>query len=380
MFKSLLVGPLPPPIDGQSVAFKMLVEGFEERKYPFAVVNISPKSLVKNQGTFNLKRALEYGQIFGRFFFKLLKRNKVLYLTIAQSRVGFLRDLMMIFFAKVFRCRVICHIHGGNYDGFYEEQPRWLKKLISKTLRKVDKLIILGKGLETMFSFDPNLKAKINVVPNGLPSELQTLPKKGKALTGNEPVRLLFLSNLIESKGYLEVLEAVRILVDRYKLNVSCHFCGEFIQNVTDDKRVQSAEDGKKIFRDFVLKHGLETNVRYLGVVSGEKKVEELRAAHFFILPTNYRFEGQPISIIEAMAYGCVLISTRYRAIPDLLQEGQNGYFVDYGDANGIAEHIRDLVSDPQRYHRMSNASIQIYQSKFTRNAYLEKLMKVILE
>jgi len=118
--------------------------------------------------------------------------------------------------------------------------------------------------------------------------------------------------------------------------------------------------------------------VRYLGSVAGMAKSDELRQAHFFVLPTSYDNEGQPVSIIEAMAYGNVVISTDYRAIPDLVVDGVTGLLVPYGHPAAIAQAIADLVADPRQYQDMSQGAIERYQQRFTWEAYWARIMALL--
>jgi glycosyltransferase involved in cell wall biosynthesis len=373
----VLVGPLPPLYSGPSVHFQMLVEEMVRQRVPCAVVNLGGKRTRDSVSTWN--RIWNYIGILADYFRKTAFGRKTVYVLIAQSRRGFFRDLFIIWFAWLNGHRIVCHLRGGNYGNFYDAQPRWLQQLICQTLRRADAILVLSERLTSLFDFEPLLKLKIHVVPNGLPFEVPT-PVQPKTLPADpsEPVRLLFLSNLIESKGYLDLLEAVHILVSQYGLNVRCHFCGTFWANPSDDVRVQSAEHGRKLFEDYVRQHGLQEYVRYRGPVSGVAKNDELGQAHFFVLPTNYDNEGQPVSIIEAMAYGNLVISTDYRAIPDLVVDGVTGRLVPYGQPAAVAQAIADLMANPRQYRDMSRAAIEYYQQRFTREAYLARIMPLL--
>ncbi len=373
----ILVGPLPPPYGGPSVHFQMLVEEVDKRSISCDVVDLTSKRFQSN--VFALGRVWEYVGILRDYFQKTLFGKRTVYILIAQSRSGFFRDLLMIWFAWLNRHRIICHLRGGNYGNFYAAQPHWLQWLIRRTLRRVDTIVVLSKRLVDMFDFEPLLKPKIRVVPNGLPFAV-TAPVEPKTLPVNqsEPIRLLYLSNLVESKGYLDLLEAVHILVGQYGLNIQCHFCGAFMANPSDDVRVRSVEHGQKLFENYVQEQCLQEYVEYKGTVSGVAKIYELGQAHFFVLPTNYSNEGQPVSIIEAMAYGNVVISTDYRAIPDMVVDGVTGRLVPYGQPEVSAHTIADLVANPWQYRDMSRAAIERYQQKFTREAYLARIIPLL--
>ena len=377
----VLVGPMPPHYAGQSVSFKMLVEDVASRGLPHTVVDIAngPGTHTRpNQAS--ARRAWEYLRILARYFRAAAPPHRTVYLTIAQSRHGFLRDAVMIWFARARGHQVVAHLKGGNYDGFYAAQGRALRWAIRATLRQVDRIVVLAEPLREMYAFDPGLAARVRVVSNGH-SEHADPGVGGKRLPyGHEPVRLLFLSNLIESKGWLEVLEAVRLLRDRYgRDEVRCDFYGDFQTNPGEDVRVVSVPQARRLFDGFVREHGLAGVVAWHGAVSGRAKCEALRRAHIFVLPTRYRNEGQPVSIIEAMAYGNVVVSTPYRAIPELVEHGVTGLLVPGGQPAALAAVIAGLLADPEAYASLSRRAVARFRDRFTRQAHLEALLGELL-
>ena len=88
----------------------------------------------------------------------------------------------------------------------------------------------------------------------------------------------------------------------------------------------------------------LEDIVKYEGWVSGEKKVELLNMADAYILP-SYN-EGLPISVLEAMSYKLPIISTKVGGIPEILEDGINGFIMEPGDKKAIKEAIDRLMND----------------------------------
>lgn len=378
----ILVGPLPPPYYGQSVSFRMLADEVARLGVPHAVVDLAHgEGSGEKIGVVTRHRLLDYASILRRFFAAAAGRRGTLYLTIAQSRAGFMRDWVMIRYARLFGHRVVVHLKGGNYHNFYAAQPAWMRALVRQTLRSADRVLVLGERLRSMFDFEPAVAGRIRVVPNGLPDEREPAgAAKALPAPGEGPVRLLFLSNLVESKGWLDVLEAVRLLRDRLGGDrVRCDFHGTFYVS-EDDVRVTSVEQAQELFDRFVGEHGLREVARYGGVVSGEAKRRALEEAHFFLLPTRYNNEGQPVSIIEAMAHGNVVVSTDYRAIPDMVDDGVTGVLVPYGAPAAIADAVEALVRDPARYAAMSRAAVERFRARFTRRRHLDTLLPHLLE
>ena len=382
MSRLVLVGPLPPPYYGQSVSFRMLVDEIERMGVPHSVVDLGHGELSAEKiGVVTRHRMADYAGILRRYAAVVPGRPGTVYITIAQSPAGFLRDYVMIRTAALFRHRIVVHLKGGNYGNFYAAQPAWMRALIRSTLRRTHRVLVLGEQLRAMFDFEPALAERIRVVPNGLPDDREP-PLEGKSLPapGEGPVRILYLSNLVESKGWLDVLEAVRLLRDRFGPRVRCDFHGLFLTNPADDARITSAEQARDLFYAFVAEHDLQDVARYRGVAAGEDKRRALQEAHFFVLPTRYNNEGQPVSIIEAMAHGNVVVSTDYRAIPDMVADGETGALVPYGDPAALAGAIGGLMEDPERYARMSRAAVERFRSRFTRRGHLDTLLPHLLE
>lgn len=365
----ILIGPKPPPYNGQSICFKILFKGLTIRGINFDIVNLSSKAESFIGCRNYVFRIIEYFLILLNYCIKLFSGKKVnVYLQISQSRLGFFRDFIIIFFAFLLGKKIIVHLHGGNYDGFYYSQPWWMQKIIKLTLKKVYKIIVLSEKLRYMFDFDKTLMNKIFVIHNCLSLDQEkVLSYKEKNIKLDDTIHILFLSSLFESKGYIDLLKAIDILVKKYKKNVICKFCGKFRKQYAYEKFYKFIEDAK-----------LKSNVKYEGILTGKAKNNVIRWAHFFALTTNYIYEGQPLSIIEAIANGCVVISTNYRAIPDMLHDGKNGIFVDFGKPEQIALAIKDIVESPLRFKLMSKESIDIFRKDFKNSEYFEKIIPLL--
>ena len=378
--ETILVGSKPPPITGQTVAFQMACEGFKERMLPFRVINLSGGVHLNVDGGFSLRR---FGQLLKPFCtasYMCFSGRRNLYLSATQNWIGFLRDCVFILLARLSGSRIVIHIHGGNYDGFYSSLSPLRRYLVRSTLRQVDSILILGKSLYGMFNFEPRLRQKIRVVFNGMPFEVQEAAVEHKRLPVDREGRpkLLFLSNLIVSKGYLQVLEALRILVHKQGIDVECHFCGSFVL-ASDACPYSTPEEAEADFLGRVQKSELREHAFWHGPVSGNKKLCILKNSHFFLLPTNFPYEGQPISIIEALAFGMVVITTTRGTIPEMLERGKAGELIPFDRPDEIARVIESYIKEPRKYEAMSRASINRYRQVFTRKAHLQRLISCIL-
>ena len=366
----LLIGPLPPPITGQSMAFEALVRSMPPEA-GFAV-DFSFRSSGR------LRQLLHWMRLLVRCAFLLLFSRRHVYITIAQSPAGFLRDAIVILMATLLRRKTICHLHGGNYDRFYASQGKMFRALIRFTLARADTLVVLSEQLRTMFCFDARLPTKVVVVENGLPypDEVTTcIPDHAE--DAGAPLRLLYLSNLIPSKGYGLLAEAILELKRTQSFSLTCDFCGTFY-SLDESGRIWKDPSAEARFLHWIQANGVQNEVRYLGEVSGDEKHKVLCNAQVFVLPTTYVNEGQPISIIEAMAFGNAVIATKYRAISDLVVDGQTGLLTPVGDVTELVTAITYLAKDRQRLSNMRALARVRYLERFTHTRHIHSLHKLM--
>ena len=105
--------------------------------------------------------------------------------------------------------------------------------------------------------------------------------------------------------------------------------------------------------REQVAGLGLESRVRFLGFRADVADI--LRASDVFVLSS--RWEGNPLSVMEAMAAGLPVVSTAGGGVPELVQEGATGRLVPSEDAGALAQAMQALVDDPARRQAMGAAA-----------------------
>jgi glycosyltransferase involved in cell wall biosynthesis len=117
-----------------------------------------------------------------------------------------------------------------------------------------------------------------------------------------------------------------------------------------------------------IRQRGLQKCVEILGFVSAERKFQALRDADLFCFPTYYLAEGQPANLIEALAFGLPIITTRWRAIPEMFAENYPG-FVNPKSPGEIAEKLRLLATND-----ISEQLREIFLRRFTIEQHLAKM------
>jgi glycosyltransferase involved in cell wall biosynthesis len=163
---------------------------------------------------------------------------------------------------------------------------------------------------------------------------VDSVAEKADAFHG-APLRVLYLSNIMFSKGFSYLIDAVKMLRADGHL-VTLTLAGRPLSDSYMDAEESLAR----------LKRALGEGVDYLGPVCGEQKWNLLEAAHMVALPTFYPTEAQPISLIEGMAFGCIPLTTHHNYNEDFLDPGA-AIFVEKQNAKAIAEALRTLIVNP---------------------------------
>jgi len=362
MIKILFIAPLPPPITGHSLASQALLE--ELQKHYFVDVVDYNKGTLK-QGLNSPKRVIEVLKMLYDIWIK--KRNAdVIYLTISQTLVGNIKDLLIysICFRKL--SKMIIHLHGGGIKKLIFDKYKILYILNKFFIRRLGGIVVLGKSLTSIFEGMIS-EEKIHIVPNFAEDSLflskEEILEKFKNIN---PLRVLFLSNLIPGKGYEELLEAYSSLDKDLQKLIRIDFAGNF-----------ESEDQKGKFLNKIKR--IE-GVKYHGVVYGGKKRELFSNAHVFCLPTYYYYEGQPISILEAYASGCVVITTNHGGICDIFTDGENGFYVEKRSSYSIKVTLEMIFERKEILLEIALRNRQFAERNFRKSVHLEKMNKIVLE
>lgn len=248
------------------------------------------------------------------------------------TKGSFWRKTIFIYLSKLFRKKVIYHIHGANYKLFYPKYPR----TITHVIKKCDLVIALSESWKDFF--EKNIRPrKIEVLKNVVEN-----PRK-RSITKEPFCVLVFLGRLGVRKGIYDLLEVIHQNSDKYRgyLKLYCGGDGEV------DK-----------FLALLKEYQLEDMVQYVGWIKGEKKYELLSKADAYVLP-SYN-EGLPISILEAMSYKLPIISTNVGGIPEILENGKNGFLIEPGDKKALEKALDAIINSEEIRKNMGEASFRI--------------------
>lgn len=355
----LILGPLPNPIDGCSIANETLRNNLLRKEIRHDTINTSTKKVSSKQGSvFSFKKAFGFFSVYFQIY-KVYK-SKVVYITPGQTFFGLLKYAPFYLLCILLNKPYVIHVHGNHLGKEYQSLQGLKKKIFKLFVSNAKAGIVLSQSLRKIFK-DLLPEECVFVVENFASDEL--FENYEPALKERSVPKILFLSNLIAEKGVIDVLEALLLLKEQ---NIS--FEALFAGKIEEEFKNQI----------YGLLNELGEAAQYLGVIKGKQKHQVLNSTNIFILPTYYKMEGQPISILEAMATGNIIVTTNHAGIPDVVSE-QNGYFVDKKSPVGIATVIREISEDVRsKLNFFEQTNITYAANRFTEEAFSSKIINIL--
>jgi glycosyltransferase involved in cell wall biosynthesis len=355
--KILLIGPIPPPIDGCSNANKVLFKNFTNRGIDCDIVNTNTSIITNEQGRkFSFKKAFLFLRNY-RAISKIIRAD-IVYFTPGQTFYGVLKYAPFIIACLLLHRPYVIHVHGNFLGEQYKMLSGAKKRLFSFLISNATAGVVITKSLTKIFEKLLPEK-KVYVVDYFVEEELH---KEVKAKLVDKP-RILYLSNLMKEKGILEFLDAL-IEIKNKKIDFQAAIAGSIESGLEDH-----------VHSKFAL---LGNAISYLGVITGPEKVRAFQEANIFILPTYYTMEGLPFSILEAIATGNIIISTVHAGIPDIINES-NGFLVEKRSSKAIATCIESInLNLKETIKTIAQHNINYARSNFTEKKYTDSIMAIL--
>jgi glycosyltransferase involved in cell wall biosynthesis len=126
---------------------------------------------------------------------------------------------------------------------------------------------------------------------------------------------------------------------------------------------------------------GIATKLRFHGAQPHNTVRDKLMSTQFFlqhsVTARDGNTEGLPTAIQEAMACGCITVSTRHAGIPEAIDEGETGFLVDEHDEAGFAKAIAAAINVPD-LSAMSARARQAAEQRFDNHVLLKLLERHI--
>nr|WP_297347952.1 glycosyltransferase family 4 protein [uncultured Glaciecola sp.] len=326
----LMVGPLPPPNGGATILFECLIQYVKMNDYDVKVIDTSPTTAGAQQGVFN--------KIFSRLgrFFKVtisilanIQKCKVLFLNVSKNGFVFYLPLCIII-CKIFSKKIIVRKFGGDFFDIMKLHGN--KSLTLKMLGIADKVFFETKREIELYK-SISKKDNVSWFPNC--REFDTSPHLTSSL-GSGPLKIVFVGEVKPDKGINVLLDS-----DLSDLNVQIDVFGPLCDGII-----------KESFRR-------NSKISYCGILSRDVLTQTLSKYDCLILPTFYKGEGYPGVILEAFSAGLAIITTKWKAIPELITDEINGLLLPINDPVAIRNAITYLEGNPELLLNMKSEALK---------------------
>jgi glycosyltransferase involved in cell wall biosynthesis len=264
-----------------------------------------------------------------------------------------LRKLMLLRVARQFGVPVILHLHGSEFALFCDRLSPRLRTLLIRSMSQAARIVVIGSFWRQFLVGSLGIDDRIiAVVANGVPLP----PARSKPILADVPCRIVYLGALGRRKGTSDLLQAL---------------ASPLLRDLAWDAVIAGNGDVDG-FRAEAARLGIGARVAFPGWIDAEDAQTLLESAALFVLP-SYN-EGLPVAVLEAMANGVPVVTTRVGAIPDLGIDGAAGFLIEPGAIADLADRLARLVGDAALRSRFGARGRSRVESDFTIDATAERL------
>lgn len=349
---------LPPPVHGSSMVGNFVYQSrLINDKFVCRYINILASEEVSESGKISVRKILDFAKIFWKLIKELTrKKPDACYLALTVKGAAFYRDVILVTLLKIFKIKRIYHLHN---KGVAIKQKYFFYRFFYRMVFNNADVILLSEHLYSdVHSFVP--ENRIYICPNGIP-DIKNFSKQTKGKPTQ--VKMLFLSNLIESKGIFVLLEACSILKKK-----GLAFACDFIGGEGDVSTMQ--------FKDKVNKLDLNDRVNYLGKKHGVEKEKLYAKSDIFVFPTYNETFG--LVVLEAMQNALPVVATFEGALPEIVSDGTTGYIVPKKNIEALADRLGLLIKDSLLRKKMGLAGRKKYEELFTLEKFETRLTEIL--
>lgn len=362
----LFIMHMPPPIHGAAMMGKYIHDSkIVNDAFECRYINPTTASSLEDIGKVGLRKLRDFYSLLIRIRRTVKEFSpELVYFTANACGGPFYKDFIIVELLKRMGCCIVVHYHN---KGVSTRQDRWLDDCLYRHFFKGLKVILLAEALYK--DVQKYVKREdVQICPNGIPESIDYEPK---AKRNNAVPHILFLSNLIESKGIFVLLDALKILKEK-EYGFICNLVGG-----------ETAEIDASRFDEEVNKRGLNDIAIYHGRKYGDEKMNIYKSSDIMVFPTFYHNECFPLVLLEAMQCGVACISTDEAAVPEIIDDGRTGYIVpkEYQgkpSAARLAEAIEKLIVDSLRCRLMGDEGRKKYEKEYTLAVFENRITQCI--
>lgn len=350
----LMIGPFENPITGVTVCNDLILRRLIKNKISVNYINTSLDKFDENVGKISVKKVIYFLKFY--FLFYKVWNKDVIYITPGHTFLGIIKYSSFILIGRLLKKTIIIHIHSNTLLNSYNESNKVKKRIMAFVISKASRGIVLSKSL--IINLTPFLpRDRIEVLFNFVENDF--LLSKNEIISKNhDKIRIVYLSNLMTQKGIFYLLDAFK-LMSKNGISYEAKLAGSI------DKTIEESLKSEFKF----------TNVEYKGVLKGEEKRDLLKWGNVFVFP-SFLTEGLPLSILENMACGNVIITTKHPSLEEIKDEADL-IFINKKSSEDIYNKITRCFDDKENLKKSALMNYQFIQLAGSEDLFFKKLITI---
>ena len=247
---------------------------------------------------------------------------------------------------RLFGKKVVVTVHGLDHQRqkwgrFASAYILWGEKA---AVRHADSIIVLSRGVQDYFR--EKYGRETVLIPNGIdPAEIRPACEITRQFGLASREYILFLGRLVPEKGIHYLIEAYQRLKTDKKLVI-----------------VGGTSDTDEYVRRLYDMAGDSPSILFTGFQQGPVAEELFSNAYLYVLPSD--LEGMPLSLLEAMNYGCCCVTSDIGECADVMDG--SGFTFPRGNTEALREILQDLCDHPDKAEVQRSQARAVVSSKYT--------------
>lgn len=270
-----------------------------------------------------------------------------------SKRGSTLRKLILAWMCLRAGRPLILHAHSGSFDQFHAALPASARRAIHRIFARADRMIVLSKHWRDFYVQQVGIDPRRVVILSNPVAVPPSVPQR----RGRTRVQLLFLGRISGHKGAFDLLRAYESLPQTLRARSRVVFAG--------DGEVEQLRGQARAFGDAIEVHSW---------IATAQRDALLQGSDLFVLPSYY--EGIPMAMLEAMAFGLPVVSTRVGGIPEVVEDQREGLLVAPGEPAQLRSALISLIEGEDRRLAMGRQA-RVRAMDFDVRGYVARLSEV---
>jgi glycosyltransferase involved in cell wall biosynthesis len=367
---------------GQAAATELIIDGFRR-----GGIDVSCGWVPHLNRIGKAPKLLRFGAFlccllytYWKFVWMRLPADGAIHLSLGLTRFALIRDGLALWCASRFNAKSVQKVVALNGSVFTEWSMTSLNaRLFRWVLCRADTVTCVGTSHRQALIDLRVPSEKIEVVPNVCEYDgIEESKVVEKQAVSDQPIELLFLSSLTDTKGYPEYLEALEMIGSEDGSPIHAVLCGPIMMDAYR-KRFETYEEARAWIEQKVASINESERIQaewIPGAREAEKKAL-FDKAQIFVLPTQYPVEAQPLVVIEAMAHGCAIVTTD---VGELLStvNAESAAILSSSTSASVKEALDALLENDELRLSLGLGALDRFKSKFNREQYVQRWSELL--